>query len=74
MSGTPTKAQMAALKWLAEHGGDGVFAGRGGTLLAQGEIAPVMRGTWNRLTALDLTEFEGRRIRLTDAGKAAVTA
>ena len=48
-----TKAQRDALQWLAEHNGDGVFD-RYGVLLAAGELAPVMRSTWNALAALGL--------------------
>jgi hypothetical protein len=65
-----TNAQRDALLWLAEHNGDGVF-NRNGVLLAAGELAPVMRSTWNALRALGLVQFynpagEGRgRVRLT---------
>lgn len=51
-----TNAQAAALKWLREHTGDGVFD-RYGVLLAAGESAPVMRSTWNALRDLGLVEF-----------------
>lgn len=53
-----TKAQRDALKWLAEHNGDGVFD-RNGVLLAAGELAPFMRSTWNALRVLGLVEFYG---------------
>lgn len=43
-----TKAQEAALKWLREHNGTGVFD-KHGVLLAAGELAPFMRSTWNAL-------------------------
>jgi hypothetical protein len=65
-----TKAQRDALKWLSEHNGDGVFD-RCGVLLAAGELAPVMRSTWNALAAFGLVEFydavgkKRRRLRLT---------
>ena len=51
-----TNAQRDALKWLAEHNGDGVFD-RYGVLLAAGELAPVMRSTWNALRVFGLVEF-----------------
>ncbi|MFG1429292.1 hypothetical protein [Roseixanthobacter glucoisosaccharinicivorans] len=53
-----TKSQAAALKWLREHNGDGVFD-RNGVLLAAGERAPVMRSTWNALRDLGHVEFYG---------------
>lgn len=61
-----TEAQHNAVKWLREHNGDGHFGGRGGTLMAAGEIAPFMRSTWNALEKLGAVEFyqERRRIRL----------
>lgn len=43
-----TKSQKAALEWLREHNGTGVFDRRG-VLLAAGELAPFMRSTWNAL-------------------------
>ena len=70
-----TDAQRDALRWFSEHQGDGVFAGRGGTLLAGGEIAPHTRSTFNALISAGYVEKYGRkRIRLTDAGKMAVAA
>lgn len=51
-----TKAQEAALAWLRERGGDGIFD-RHGVLLASGETAPVGRVTWNALRDLGLVEF-----------------
>lgn len=72
-----TEAQNEALRWLANHNGEGTFqrGGHGNTLIAAGEVAPVMRSTWNALRILDLVEFFGgpkgqSRCRLTDAGKA----
>jgi len=57
-----TEAGRAALKWLAEHGGDGVFAERNhSVLLAAGERAPFMRATWNELSRLGYIEFYGKR-------------
>lgn len=66
-----TKAQAAALKWLREHTGDGMFD-HNGVFLAAGESAPFMRSTWNALRDLGLVEFYGgntgrRRMRLTGA-------
>lgn len=63
-----TAALRDALKWLAEHNGDGVFA-KDGVLLAGGERAPFMRSTWNRLRDLGRVEFyQGKRVRLTAGG------
>lgn len=53
---TITEAQRAALKWLRERNGDGVFD-RNGILLAAGESAPFMRSTWNALRDHGLVEF-----------------
>jgi hypothetical protein len=66
-----TSAQREALKWLRERGGDGAFDSYG-VVLAQGETAPVMRSTWNKLAAAGHVQFynpsgKGRgRIRLTE--------
>lgn len=69
MSATP--AQLSALKWLVNRNGDGVFAGPGQVLLAAGERAGVMRGTWSKLEQLGFVErYNRRRLRVTDAGKA----
>ncbi|KQZ81897.1 hypothetical protein ASD64_09075 [Mesorhizobium sp. Root157] len=55
-------SETEALKWLADHGGDGVFAGRDHqALLARGETAPFMRSTWNALASQGLVEFYGKR-------------
>jgi hypothetical protein len=56
-----------ALKWLEEHGGDGVFGDRSHqVLIARGENAPFMRSTWNKLSQLGHVEFYGkRRCRIT---------
>lgn len=67
----PTDAQLAALKWLLNRNGDGVFERNNSVLLAAGERAPVMRGTWNALAKVGLVEFyANRRCRATDAGRA----
>lgn len=74
-----TKAQREALKWLAEHNGDGLFD-RNGVLLAGGESAPVLRSTWNKLAAsghVELYRPVGSirgRLRITDLGRKAVPA
>jgi len=67
-----TEAGRAALKWLAEHGGDGVFAeSNHSVLLAAGERAPFMRATWNELSRLGYVQFYGkRRARLVPGHKA----
>lgn len=67
-----TKAQVDALDWLREHNGEGTFT-RDGTLLAAGEIAPVMRTTWNILASVGAVEFYGgktgrARLRLPHRG------
>lgn len=59
-----TDAQRAALKWLKEHNGDGLF-GKDGVLIAAGERAPFMRSTWNALRDLGLVEYYNRlRVRV----------
>ena len=64
-----TKAMLAALKWLVNRSGDGVFD-KTGVLVAGGERAPVMRMTWNKLDGLGLVEFHcsRKRLRVTDKG------
>lgn len=59
-----TEAQRAALRWLREHNGDGLFDNNG-VLLAAGERAPVMRSTWNKLRDIGFVEFYegGKRVR-----------
>lgn len=65
-----TNDQGDALRWLAEHNGDGVFD-HFGLLLAAGEQGPFMRSTWNALARLGAVEFYGpegkprARVRLT---------
>lgn len=69
-----TNAQRDALKWLAEHAGDGLFD-KNGVLLAAGETAPHVRATWNALGEQGCVEFykpngKGRgRVRLTARGR-----
>lgn len=68
MSATPS--QLAALKWLVNRNADGVFAGHG-TFVAAGEVAPVMRRTWNQLSFFGFTEmYNKRRLRVTPSGMA----
>ena len=68
-----TEAERAALKWLCDHGGDGVF-GKKSVVLAGGEWAPFMRSTWNALRDSELVEFygppggSGTRLRVTPFG------
>lgn len=68
-----TKTQHQALKWFAEHTGNGCFDNNG-VLLAAGEGAPHTRRTWNVLRDLGCVEFykpagKGRgRLRLTPYG------
>ncbi|MBS7699196.1 MULTISPECIES: hypothetical protein [unclassified Chelatococcus] len=58
MANTLTKSQVEALRWLREHNGEGMFTNVG-TLLAAGEIAPVVRSTWNALAQAGFVEFHG---------------
>lgn len=64
-----TDAQRAALKWLRNRGGDGVFD-RTQCLVARGQRAGVMRSTWSRLEQAGLIEryAENRRVRITRSG------
>lgn len=66
-----------ALAWLKERGGDGMFDSNG-VVLAQGELAPFTRTTWNALASLGHVEFYGGkaqggrgrgRLRVRDAAK-----
>lgn len=63
-----TRSETDALRWLQDHGGDGVFAGRDHqALLARGETAPFMRSTWKALASQGLVEFYGtRRLRIVE--------
>jgi hypothetical protein len=51
-----TEAQQQALKWLADHTGDGIVD-KHGCILAAGEIAPHTRATFNALRGRGLIEF-----------------
>jgi hypothetical protein len=64
-----TDSQKAALKWLKNRSGDGVFD-KNQVLTACGERAPVMRSTWTRLERLGLVEryMNNRRMKITEAG------
>nr|BDD43729.1 hypothetical protein 10 [Spirochaetaceae bacterium]BDD44753.1 hypothetical protein 11 [bacterium]BDD45566.1 hypothetical protein 15 [bacterium] len=59
-------AEKGALRWLADRGGDGVFAERNRqVLIACGERSPVARRTWNSLRAKGLVEAYGiHRLRI----------
>lgn len=62
-----TKAQ--TVEWLAAHNGEGVFMAwpSHAVLLAAGERAPVMRGTWNRLRDQGVVTIVGGRVKLKPA-------
>lgn len=70
-----TEAQRRALRWLHNRGGEGVF-NRHQVLLARGELAAVMRATWNALAAVNppcvsFSDNKGfKRILITPAGTA----
>lgn len=70
MSGL-TDAQRRALKWLHNRGGSGMFT-HGQVLLASGELAGVMRATWNRLAQANppAVTIEKKRCQITETGKA----
>lgn len=71
-----TKAQESALRWLYDHGGDGLWCSNS-LLLAGGREGPYYRSTWNSLRGAGLVESynprqDGRgrgRLRLTVAGR-----
>lgn len=66
-----TVSMLAALKWLRNRNGDGVFD-RNQVLTAAGERAPIMRSTWSKLEKAGLVEFylNRRRLRVTANGLA----
>ena len=74
-----TEAQKRALRWLHNRGGEGVF-NKNQVLLARGELAAVMRTTWNALAGANppyLTYSAGngyKRVAITEAGKVAALA
>lgn len=67
-------SEQSALRWLQDHGGDGVFIRRGSVLLAAGEAARVSRRTWASLEGRGLVEryANGVRLRLSLAGGAVI--
>jgi hypothetical protein len=69
-----TKPQLAALLWLKNRNGDGVFD-KNQVLIAGGEKAPVMRATWNILESLKMVELYSnkRRVRITEFGRSVGT-
>jgi hypothetical protein len=65
-----TDAHKAALKWLKNRGGDGVFD-KTQCLIACGERAGVRRATWSRLEAAGMIHRHGpknRRVGVTELG------
>ncbi len=68
-----TPAHRAALRWLANRGETGVF-NKNGVLLAQGDLAPVMRATWNALRNGNWITIDGRRVTMTNDGRSWATA
>lgn len=63
-----TDAQKAAIRWLFNRGGTGMF-NKDGVLLAAGELAGVMRSTWNALRDAGLVVIEKKRVTITEAGE-----
>lgn len=69
-----TEHQRRALRWLASRGHDGIFSIHG-VLIAMGEQAPHVRGTWNALIRAGMAEHYNPakrgfgRLRLTTRGK-----
>jgi hypothetical protein len=66
-----TDSQKSALKWFKNRGGDGMFD-KTNCLIARGERAGVMRGTWSVLEKAGLVERyqNNKRVRITEQGKA----
>lgn len=66
---TLTNPQRAALKWLKNRGGDGVFD-KGHVLNARGERAGVMVATWIALENEGMVEryANRKRLKITDQG------
>lgn len=62
-----TQAQQDALKWLNDHGGDGVII-KFGRVLSLGEIAPHQASTWKALVEQGKCQTyqlgAGKRIRV----------
>lgn len=64
-----TAAQQQACAWLLDHNSEGMWT-HDGTLLAAGEVAPIMRQTWNALRLTGCVTFErGTRVALTQRGR-----
>jgi hypothetical protein len=62
---TITCPQEAALKWLRSRNGTGCFDKHGSSrALAAGELAPVMRSTWNALRDAGCVRIEGKRVTI----------
>lgn len=59
-----TLAQTKALRWLAERGGTGLFEKNSQTLVAAGELALIMRQTWNKLRDLGKVTIVGSRVTI----------
>jgi len=68
--GEVTESEQYALRWLFDHNGEGTFTGRGAQFLAGGEIAHCTNGTWKKLRERGFIVKDGKRQRLTDAGRA----
>jgi len=69
-----SRTQARALRWLADHNGDGLRT-RYGTIIAAGEESPMTNMTWTTLGKLGLVERygdKGRRLRLMPAGAQAL--
>lgn len=64
---TLTEPQRAALKWLRDRGGTGMF-GKEGVLLAKGEWAPFMRSTWKVLRDEGFITLTNKRVNVTPPG------
>lgn len=67
-----TAAQVKALRWLANRGGEGMF-NKNNVLLARGELAAVMRTTWNRLCDAGMVIYSAnksyKRVAITEKGR-----
>jgi hypothetical protein len=63
-----TGAQQRALRWLYNRTGSGMFT-RGQVLLANGELAGVMRATWNALRDAKMVAIAAKRVDITETGE-----
>jgi hypothetical protein len=59
-----TIARRQAYEWLRDRNGTGVFETNNSVLLAAGERAPFMRGTWNALRDMGAIIINERRVTL----------